>query len=142
MATVERDRFIFGRILQERYAALDASNEAAKRPGAAASIVTDTVMDRLKGFWQAVFINRKSSFSDFSPTAARTDAEGQKPYAAKTIGDGERSCLYLAARVLTAEAGVLVIDEPELHLHRKLAIDYGSLALGSGATPTVWLSAL
>ena len=34
-------------------------------------------------------------------------------------------CLYLAARVLTAEPGILVIDEPELHMHRKLAItDY------------------
>src|SRR6185312_12461717 len=45
-------------------------------------------------------------------------------YPAKTMSDGERTCLYLAARVLTAESGILVIDEPELHMHRKLAIDY------------------
>src|SRR6185312_9766895 len=45
-------------------------------------------------------------------------------YPAKTMSDGERTCLYLAARVLTADPGILVIDEPELHMHRKLAIDY------------------
>jgi ABC-type cobalamin/Fe3+-siderophores transport system ATPase subunit len=115
---------MFGRILQEHYAALDSNNEAAKKGEAAKTIVTDTTMDRLKSFWQTVFVNRALSFSDFSPTVERTDTTGQKPYPAKTMSDGERSCLYLAARVLTADPGILVIDEPELHMHRKLAIDY------------------
>lgn len=115
---------MFGRILQEHYAALDANNEAAKKEDATKTIVTDTTMDRLKEFWQSVFVNRKLSFSDFNPTAERTDKTDQKPYPAKTMSDGERTCLYLAARVLTADSGILAIDEPELHLHRKLAIDY------------------
>jgi len=115
---------LFGRILQEHYAALDSSNEAAKLTGGASLPVTETTMDRLKDFWQAVFVNRKLSFSDFSPTAQRTDIAGQTPYPAKTMSDGERTCLYLAARVLMAEPGMLVVDEPELHMHRKLAIDY------------------
>lgn len=115
---------MFGRILQEHYAALDANNEAAKKGEAAKAIVADTTMDRLKTFWQAVFVNRELSFSDFSPTVQRTEATGQQSYPAKTMSDGERSCLYLAARVLTADPGILVVDEPELHMHRKLAIDY------------------
>ena len=115
---------MFGRILQEHYAALDANNEVAKQGTGRASAITDTTMDRLKSFWQSVFVNRKLSFSDFSPTAERLDKPGHSKYPAKTMSDGERSCLYLAARVLTADPGYLVIDEPELHLHRKLAIDY------------------
>jgi ABC-type cobalamin/Fe3+-siderophores transport system ATPase subunit len=116
--------YLFGRILQEHYAALDASNETAKESGRASMPVTETSMDRLKSFWQAVFVNRRLSFSDFSPTAQRIDIAGQAPYPAKTMSDGERTCLYLAARVLTAEPGMLVVDEPELHMHRKLSIDY------------------
>ena len=116
--------YLFGRILQEHYAALDSNNETAKESGTASVPVTETSMDRLKSFWQSVFVNRKLSFSDFSPTAHRTDVAGHAPYPAKTMSDGERTCLYLAARVLTADPGMLVVDEPELHMHRKLSIDY------------------
>jgi len=115
---------LFGRILQEHYAALDRNNEVAKKAGSTTTAVTDTTMDRLKDFWQAVFVNRELSFANFSPTAQRTDTPGHQPYPAKTMSDGERTCLYLAARVLTADPGILVIDEPELHMHRKLAVDY------------------
>ena len=106
----------FGRILQYHYASLDTNNEAAKKAGGTNTAVTDTIMDRLKDFWQAVFVNRELSFAHFSPTAHRTDVAGHPAYPAKTMSDGERTCLYLAARVLTAEPGILMIDEPELHM--------------------------
>lgn len=43
------------------------------------------------------------------------------PYSVAQLSDGERAALLLAADVLTAKAGaLLVIDEPERHLHRSI----------------------
>lgn len=116
---------MFAHLLREHYSALYSNNEAAKTGVATAKpFISDTILDRLSRFWQSVYVNRKLSFADMSPRVERTDSAGQQPYAAKAMSDGERACLYMAARVLTADAGLLAIDEPELHLHRKLAIDY------------------
>jgi hypothetical protein len=38
------------------------------------------------------------------------------------MSDGEKSALYLAGRILSAEPGIVVVDEPETHLHSLLAI--------------------
>jgi hypothetical protein len=38
------------------------------------------------------------------------------------MSDGEKAVLYLTGRVFTAAAGVLVVDEPETHLHSMLAV--------------------
>lgn len=44
-------------------------------------------------------------------------------YSANQISDGERNALFLAANVLTAETGtLLLIDEPERHLHRSIIV--------------------
>lgn len=115
---------LFAQLLQEHYAALYAHNEAAKQGAAGKPFVTDTTLDRLTAFWGAVFVNRKLSFADFSPSVEQTGNLQTETYSAKTMSDGERTCLYMAARVLTAQPGLLAIDEPELHMHRKLAIDY------------------
>lgn len=115
---------MFARLVQEHYAALYAENENLKAGKAVKGAVVDTALERLESFWEAVFVNRKLSFSDFSPTVQRLYGEVTDRYSAKTMSDGERSCLYMAARVLSADPGLLVIDEPELHLHRKLSIDY------------------
>lgn len=46
---------------------------------------------------------------------------GGKPYTIPRLSDGERGALLLAATVLTAEPGsLLLIDEPERHLHRSI----------------------
>ena len=42
-------------------------------------------------------------------------------YSAAELSDGERNALLIAGRVLTAPAGtLLIIDEPERHLHRSI----------------------
>jgi ABC-type cobalamin/Fe3+-siderophores transport system ATPase subunit len=47
---------------------------------------------------------------------------GSKPYSAAQLSDGERNALLIAASVLTAESGSLIlIDEPEQHLHRSIS---------------------
>ncbi|MBB5709428.1 AAA family ATPase [Sphingomonas xinjiangensis] len=47
--------------------------------------------------------------------------EGGPVYGASELSDGERNALLIAADVLTAKPGMLlVIDEPERHLHRSI----------------------
>lgn len=46
---------------------------------------------------------------------------GGIPYSIAELSDGERNALLIAANVLTAKSGTLVlIDEPERHLHRSI----------------------
>ncbi|MBW4444273.1 MAG: AAA family ATPase [Plectolyngbya sp. WJT66-NPBG17] len=46
---------------------------------------------------------------------------GSDPYSIAELSDGERSALLIAATVLTLKSGTLVlIDEPERHLHRSI----------------------
>jgi ABC-type cobalamin/Fe3+-siderophores transport system ATPase subunit len=40
------------------------------------------------------------------------------------MSDGERSILYVAARVLTGEEPVILVDEPELHMHSRLSVQF------------------
>jgi ABC-type cobalamin/Fe3+-siderophores transport system ATPase subunit len=47
--------------------------------------------------------------------------EGGRRYAVAELPDGERNALLIAAEVLTARPGtLLIIDEPERHLHRSI----------------------
>ena len=46
---------------------------------------------------------------------------GRSPYSIAELSDGERNAFLIAASVLTAKPGTLVlIDEPERHLHRSI----------------------
>lgn len=48
---------------------------------------------------------------------------GGPEYSAAELSDGERNALLIAGNVLTAPAGtLLVIDEPERHLHRSIIV--------------------
>lgn len=48
--------------------------------------------------------------------------EGHDPYGVNELSDGERSAFLLAATVVTAPIGALIlIDEPERHLHRSIS---------------------
>ena len=46
---------------------------------------------------------------------------GSTPYSVAHLSDGERNALLIAANVLTAKPGTLIlVDEPERHLHRSI----------------------
>ena len=48
--------------------------------------------------------------------------KGSDPYSIAELSDGERSAVLLAANVLTAPPGsLMLIDEPERHLHRSIS---------------------
>jgi ABC-type Mn2+/Zn2+ transport system ATPase subunit len=47
--------------------------------------------------------------------------DGSSPYSIAELSDGERNAILIAANVLTAKQGsLLLIDEPERHLHRSI----------------------
>ena len=80
-----------------------------------------TVVDKLKQIWESVFPQRKLDVDD-SKFYALLDENGcHKKYSANQMSDGERSVLYFTAQVLCVPMHkTMVIDEPELHLHRSI----------------------
>lgn len=80
-----------------------------------------TVLDKLFRIWSSVFPHRALNQSD-AKFVASLDQEGdKKEYAATQMSDGERSVLYLASQILCLPSDIiLIIDEPELHLHPAL----------------------
>lgn len=55
---------------------------------------------------------------------------GSQPYSIAKLSDGERNAIVIAANVLTVPAGtLLLIDEPERHLHRSIVSPLLSLLL-------------
>lgn len=80
-----------------------------------------TVFSAVKKFWHRHFPLRTLNFTLSKPTAISRHQGSEDPYALQTLSDGERVALYLAARVLDAAPGILIVDEPEVHLHTLLA---------------------
>src|SRR5262245_17174324 len=89
---------LFSRILGQHFSALYQNNAAAQKGETAKAFIDDTTVANLEKFWKSVFPNRSISFSDFSPVAYPSAEGKDKGYPAKSMSDGERSCLYLAAR--------------------------------------------
>ncbi len=83
----------------------------------------DTVLNKTKELWRQVFPGRSISFSDFSAKITN-EYLGAATYTAKHMSDGERTGLYLAARILDTAKEVVVIDEPETHFHSRLAVRF------------------
>lgn len=83
----------------------------------------DTVLNKTKELWRRVFPGRTIAFSDFSAKVSN-EYLGSAPYTAKHMSDGERTGLYLAARILDSSRPIVVVDEPETHFHSRLAVRF------------------
>lgn len=83
-----------------------------------------TKLMRLQESWERLFPGRRIVFKGYTPKVTSEYATGEKEYAAQHMSDGERVALYLAGRVLDAKPGILVVDEPEVHFHSRLAIKF------------------
>ena len=93
--------------------------KAAKKTGGDMPALRESSLDKLLGIWDEVFPQRGLKMHDasFSAVIPETGVE----YPATEMSDGERSVLYLAAQVLCVPEGkMLIMDEPEIHLHRSL----------------------
>lgn len=82
-----------------------------------------TGLDHVRRIWEAVFPKRKLTFKGSEPKVVASHRAGDaQTFAQNDMSDGERQALYLVAKVATiADGGVIVVDEPETHMHPTLA---------------------
>ena len=80
--------------------------------------VSDSLIDQIVATWGNLMPHRTISFGDGKVLVGKgTPGE----YHAKEMSDGERVTLYLLGQCLAAPSNsMIIIDEPELHLHRAL----------------------
>lgn len=77
-------------------------------------------IDNLNKIWNKIFPNH---FIDFVERQINSRKRGHI-YAGRQLSDGERHALYLiGVCVVAPENSILMIDEPELHLHKSLISD-------------------
>lgn len=83
--------------------------------------IEKTKLMQLRAAWHEFFPGREIRFETYSPKVQSRFTSTPVVYAAKQMSDGERVALYLGARVLNAQSKFIVIDEPEVHFHSRLA---------------------
>lgn len=84
--------------------------------------VPKTVIDELLEIWDTVFPQRSIQIEDSKVIASFRQADNiGTSYKGNEMSDGERVALYLIAQCLSVPPNkVLIIDEPELHLHSSI----------------------
>lgn len=89
-----------------------------------------TKIQILSEFWREIYPGRSISFSGSNPIISNgnnridDDDNSIERYPVLHGSDGERVAVYLAGRVLNAEPGVLIVDEPEMHFHARLGVRF------------------
>jgi hypothetical protein len=80
----------------------------------------ETKLDRIKRVWEEMLPHRKLEIGGNRIDAAPSD-NPSATYAPTDMSDGERVIFYLIGQALSApKNGIVLIDEPELHLHRSI----------------------
>lgn len=121
----EEINFILSTLIQDHTNLLTQKNEEAINSGQPLDPIKNTKLMLLQGLWNKLFPKRKLEIGGFFPKVKRLDAPtAEAPYSLKQMSDGERTILYMAARVLTANHPVILIDEPELHMHSRLSVQF------------------
>ncbi len=83
--------------------------------------LSNTRLIRIERIWNRHFPGRTISL-DYAPTVTRMISGGEQiRYSIAQMSEGERTALYLAARVVSCQSKVLLIDEPETFFHPVLA---------------------
>lgn len=99
------------------YRAADLSNPGdPKDPN-----LSNTRLIRIVKIWNRHFPGRRINI-DYAPMVVRSLPDNQEVrYSIAQMSEGERTALYLAARVVSCKEKVMVIDEPETFFHPVLA---------------------
>lgn len=80
-----------------------------------------TPIDMLERVWKSIFPQRELIVDDSKFFAKFPKDDQKKSYSATEMSDGERAVLYFTAQVLCVpQDKILIIDEPEVHLHRSI----------------------
>ncbi len=117
--------FILSTLIQDHTNRLTKRNEEAIESSKPLEPVKDTNLILLQSLWNRLFPKRKLEIGGFFPKVKRLDASSPSPtYLLRQMSDGERTVLYMAARVMTAEQPVILVDEPELNMHSRLSVQF------------------
>lgn len=96
--------------------------QLGKETAGKAGVPEETNLDVLVRLWGLVFPGREIDLTGYTPKARWTEgSRATEYYSTASMSDGERSAFYHIARILQANPGVVVVDEPEIHLHPMLA---------------------
>lgn len=98
----------------------NAKFKVAQRQSASKLEPPLTRMDKVKQAWERILPHRELVVGGLRiQTQVRGDAS--KIYNSSEMSDGERVIFYLIGQCLAApQDGIIVIDEPELHLHKSV----------------------
>lgn len=78
-----------------------------------------TIIDRIIEIWTSIMPHREIILADAKVAARHNGSE----YHGKNLSDGERVALYLLAQSLCVPDGyIIIVDEPEIHLHKSVMI--------------------
>ena len=78
----------------------------------------DTAIDKLLKIWADIMPHRELSFVG---SRILVNKKGYPHYSGSEMSDGERGVLYLIAQCLVVpENTVIIIDEPEIHIHKSI----------------------
>jgi AAA domain, putative AbiEii toxin, Type IV TA system len=88
--------------------------------------IETTSLMRLRLSWDRLFPGRRIRLEGYKPAVVSDYMATKSAYAAQQMSDGERAALYLAGGVLDSKSSILIVDEPEVHFHSKLAIRFWS----------------
>ncbi|MDA1257913.1 MAG: DUF4435 domain-containing protein [Chloroflexi bacterium] len=80
-----------------------------------------TNLMKLQDSWKSMFPGRSIEFRGNQPFVVSKNGPEAAEYSDQQMSDGERVGLYLAGRVLDASSSVIIVDEPEVHFHSRLA---------------------
>ena len=101
--------------------------KAAKEEGIHSPSVPDTIITKIVNIWDRIFPQRSIKLEDgkvsalYNPSSKNNASSESKEYVGKKMSDGERVALYFIGQVLCIDDNMtIIIDEPELHLHRSI----------------------
>ncbi len=79
-------------------------------------------LTQVEDVWRDVFPGRELLWRDWKPLVRSNTSGSSVEYSGNQMSDGEKAALYLAGWVFSTKPGIIVVDEPETHLHSLLAI--------------------
>jgi len=110
---------LFAKLMAEDSAGAVEFRQSYLDDGSATPKVTKLM--QLSSIWERLFPGRHITFAGYVPKVMSEYVTGETEYPAQQMSDGERVALYLAAKVLDANSSIIVVDEPEVHFHSRLA---------------------
>lgn len=114
--------YMLSRLLGEQStAAIEFTRRFRDNPGDVGQ-PRETPLTQIELLWSEVFPGRELHWRDWKPLVVNKSTGVSAEYSGNQMSDGEKSALYLMGRVFSADAGVVIVDEPETHLHSLLAV--------------------